>query len=658
MKFIRILFLFSLSLFLLNCQTLFPGKKPKAKPAPMSAKKDLEKIKKTAGKRPFIQTQKELETFINNNKHNDLAFNGYLFMAQLYKKKGRLSLACQTYQKALQLPFSHNLQTDAVFSLARCFTRQNKKTEAWKILESHIQKQNNPFPVKYQAARLQWDLIRTKKDPQAQDWKLKTLSLLTVTAKTEQEKSRWKKTARKFLSELTYEETEALSANSGNYGLLEGELLFRAGEKNWQKKELKKSRYFFNKALSAPLPPSLEEKVRRYLKVLQAHFKVNPYLVGVILPLSGHRRTLGEKALRGLYMGLGMDKDSPWQMVVMDSKNHPDVVKANMEKLLYDHHVIAVVGGLSGETAEVMAALSNEFRLPCILLSQKNKLTENRKFVFQNAQTSEALVDRLVKDIRKILKLEKLAVLYPKDSYGQEYTHLFSQAFEKSGGNITKKVSYTLDEVDFKSSLRELFELNNRKGEYEKLKEEYLKKHLNLSARSKKLRPEYLLEPKRDFRGIFIPDSVKALKKIAAYLKYFDIGDLYILGTNLWNPPHLPTLPDDLPLLFINTPQMTEKALHASPFYVSYMKSFKAAPGFFERQSYNAALALALVLKNSPKTRLQMTEELNKIKTLSGAFYPVRLSKERVFTYPLRTYIFHRGKVEELKDKTYLPLAE
>ena len=656
MKFVRILVLFSFVLCLLNCQTFSPKKK--AKPAPMNAKKTLENIKKTAGKKPFTQTQKELEVFIHNNKHNDLAFSGYLFMAQLYKKRKQSSLACQTYQKALQLPFSHNLQTDAAFSLARCFAKQNKKMKAWKTLESHIQKQDNPFSVKYQAARLQWDLIRTKKGAQIQDWKLKTLSLLIVTAKTEQKKAHWKKTAENFLNNLTYEETKTLAANSGSYGLLEGELLFRAGEQNWHKKDLKKSRYFFNKALSAPLSPALEEKVRRYLKILQAHFKVNPYLVGVILPLSGHRRTLGEKALRGLYMGLGMDKDSPWQMVVMDSKNHPDVVKANMEKLLYDHHVIAVVGGLSGETAEVMATMSNDFRLPCILLSQKNKLTENRKFVFQNAQTSEALVNRLVKDTRRILKLKKLAILYPKDSYGQEYTHLFSQAFEKSGGHIAKKVSYTIDEVDFKSSLRELFEFNNREEEYKKLKEEYMKKHPNLSARSKKLRPEYLLKPKRDFKGIFIPDSVKALKKIVAYLKYFDIGDLYILGTNLWSPPHLPALPEDLPLLFINTPQMSKKALKDSPFYVSYMKSFKSAPGFFERQSYNAALALALVLKNSPKTRLQVTEELNKIKTLSGAFYPVQLSEERVFTYPLRTYLFHSGKVKELKDTTSLPLTE
>lgn len=658
MKFARILLLFLGALFLLNCQTYFHWKKPKAKSAPISAKKALEQLKKTAKKKPFPQTKKELETFIKSNKKNALAFDGYLFMAQLYKKKGQLSLACQAYQKALRLPFSHHLQTEVVFSLARCLIKRKKPKEAWKLLETHIQKQDNPFPVKYKAALLQWDLVRIKKGTWEQDWKLKTLSLLIVTAQKEREKSRWKKVAGKFLNELTYEEIKDLASDSGYYGLLEGELLFRVAEKSWRRKELKAARYFFNKALSAPLAPALEEKIRRHLKVLQAHFKVNPYLIGVVLPLSGHRRALGEKALRGLYMGLGLDKNSPWQLVVMDSKNHPDVVKANMEKLFYDHHVIAVVGGLSGETAEVMARLANEFNLPCILLSQKNKLTEKRKFVFQNAQTSEDLVSRLVKDIREILKLRKLAVLYPKDSYGQEYSQLFSQAFRKSGGNITKEVSYPIGEVDFKSSLKELFEFNDREKEYEKLKEEYMKKHPNLSARSKKLRPENLLEPKKDFAGIFIPDSVSALKKITAYLKYFDIGDLYIFGTNLWKPPHLPGLPEDLPLLFTTTPMMTQKKLHASPFYVSYVKNFKSAPGFFERQSYNTALALSMVLDNSPKTRLQMTEELNKLKTLSGAFYPVSLSEDRVFTYPLKTYLFHKGKVEELSSKTPLPLLQ
>lgn len=658
MNLLRILTLFFFSLLLVNCRTLLPEKKLEAKPAPVSAKKTLEKIKQSANKKDFAQTIKELETFVSHNKHNELAFNGYVFMAQLYKKKGQLPLACQTYKKALQLPFSHSLQKETVFSLARCLIQQKKKKKAWETLEKHIQNRDYPLSVKHQAARFQWNLIKQEKGRQGQDWRLKALSLLTLTAKTKQEKTKWEKVGESFLNSLNYEEISALAGSNGDYGFFEGRVLFKAGEKNWKRKRLKKSRYFFNKALSAPLTPSLEEKIRRYLKILQAHFKVNPYLIGVILPLSGHRRALGEKALRGLYMGLGLEKDSPWQMVVMDSKDHPDVVKANMEKLLYDHHIIAVVGGLSGETAEVMAELANEFSLPCILLSQKNKLTENREAVFQNAQTSESLVNHLVKDIGKFLKFKKLAVLHPEDSYGREYSHLFSKVFAQTGGRITKKVSYTIDEVDFKASLRELFELNGREEEYKKLKEEYMKKHPNLSARSRKLRPEYLLEPKKDFYGIFIPDSVETLKKITAYLKYFNIGDLYILGTNLWKPQHLLSLPKDFPLLFINTPQMTQKALHASPFYISYVKSFKSAPGFFERQSYNAAHALALVLKEGSKTRSQVAAELTKLKTIPGAFHPIRLSENRVFTYPLKTYILSDGKVKELNTKTALPLLQ
>ena len=198
MRSVCILLLFLGALFLLNCQTYFHWKKPKAKSAPISAKKALEQIKKTARKKPFPQTKKELETFIKSNKKNALAFDGYLFMAQIYKKKGQPSLACQAYQKALQLPFFHHLQTEAVFSLARCFIKQKKPKEAWKLLESHIQKQDYTFPIKYKAALLQWNLIRIKKGKQAQDWKLKTLSLLIVTAQKEKEKSRWKKVAGKF----------------------------------------------------------------------------------------------------------------------------------------------------------------------------------------------------------------------------------------------------------------------------------------------------------------------------------------------------------------------------------------------------------------------------------------------------------------------------
>ena len=330
-------------------------------------------------------------------------------------------------EKPWIFPFSTAPGIQRFLPLADCQVRRGQIKKAWKVVEEHIQKQDNTLSVKYRGALFQWNLIKGKKWPANE--KLKTLSLLTVTAKGDREKIRWKKKGEEFLNTLTYEETEELVENRGSYGPFEGVVLFTAGERSWKKKQLKRARYFFKKTLTAPLSPLLEKKTRRYLKILQAHFKMNPYLVGVILPLSGRRRTLGEKALRGLYMGFGLPGDSPWQMVVMDSKNHPDVVKTNMEKLLYDHHVSAVVGGLSGETAEVMAQLADEFSMPCVLLSQKNKLTENRKFVFQNAQTSESLVNHLVQDIEKFAGFKKLAVLYPADSYGQEYSRLFSEAF-------------------------------------------------------------------------------------------------------------------------------------------------------------------------------------------------------------------------------------
>ena len=649
MKQFQILLIFCVFLFSVSCRTYVRRQQPKAKPAPATAKKTLEQIKKTATKKDFSQLIKELKAFIKNNKYNDLSFNGYLYMADLYKKRGQIPLACQAYGKALDLPFFNNSRNTAIFALADCQVRRGQINKAWKVVEEHIQKQDNPLSVKYRGALFQWNLIKSKKG--SADKKLKTLSLLTVTAKEDKEKIRWKEKGEEFLNTLTYREIEELVGNRGSYGPFEGAVLFTAGERNWKKKQLKKARYFFKKTLIAPISPLLEKKTRRYLKILQAHFKMNPYLVGVILPLSGRRRALGAKALRGLYMGLGLPKDSPWQMVVMDSKNHPDVVKTNMEKLLYDHHVSAVVGGLSGETAEVMAQLADEFSMPCILLSQKNKLTENRKFVFQNAQTSESLVNHLVQDIEKFAGFKKLAVLYPADSYGKEYSRLFSEAFVQTGGEIIKRVSYTMDEVDFKASLRELFELKGREEEYRKLKEEYLEKHPHLSPRSTKLRPEHLLEPKRDFEGIFIPDSLKALEKIVAYLKYFNIGDLYILGTNLWKPGHLPPAPEDLPLLFVNEPEIKQKTLHKTPFYMDYVRIFKTAPGFFERQSYNSARALTLALKGFPKSRSKVVEELNKLKTLPGAFYPISLSENRVFTYPLKTYIFHEGKVEELNSR-------
>ena len=648
MRFFQGLLLIGAFSVLSGCQTAYK-EKPKPTAESAKAKKTLAEIKKSAGKKPLTETVRELKDLIRQSRGNKPALEAQLFLARLFEKKGKTGQACRTYEKAMDRPYSHDLQDTIALSTAQCLIQQNKTIKALELLETRIQKQDKSLKIKYQSAQLQWSAIKNKNN--VKSWKIKTLSHLISASPLEKEKLLWEKKAEELLSKLNYKEAVSLKKESENYGLLQGAFLFKAGEISQKEGQPEEAERLFKKALSSHLSPSRQKEARKRLKILSAHSKVNPYIIGVILPLSGRRRALGEKSLRGLYAGLELTQDSPWQMIIMDSKDHPDVVKTNMEKLFYKHHVMAVVGGLSGETAEVMAEKADEFGLPCILFSQKSDLTKNRGFVFQNAQAGKSLVRRLIEDIESALNLKKTAILYPEDSYGKEYARIFTEMFTERGGKISKQVSYKRDEVDFKQPLKSLFEFNNREEEYKKLKEEYLKKHPGLTARSKKLSPERILQPKKDFEAIFIPDSLSALKKIIAYLKYFDIEDLYILGTNLWKPDRLPAVPEGLPVIFVSADQMEPKDLSKSSFHTWFTKTFHSVPGFFERQSFNAAQALIKALKTSPKTRSQLNRELKKIKTVQGAFFPITLSEDRVFSYPLETYISSGGNLLPLKSR-------
>ena len=629
---------------LAGCHTTSFKEKPKAKPTPKEVQLTLNQIKSLAKKKGLKTTLKNLTDFINTHKETEALFEAYSFAAELYTKYNKPKQACKIYIKITELPFSYEGQSEAFLKSALCLSKKQKKEEALNLLELRIQKLSKPSQIKNKATAIQWQIVAPTN---LNLWKLKILSRrmknLSVKSKKYQQLKKQGETLIPFLEEQKILESLNLKED---YGHFQAALLYRTGE--WQQKErhFKEAKNLFEQALKFSPSLSMAKKIHNYLKILRAQSQVNPYLIGVILPLSGRRKALGEKVLRGLYMGLQIFKNSPWQLIVLDSKSHPDVVKEALEKLLYKHHVIAVIGGLSGETATALAERANLFNIPCLLLSQKSLLTQNKNFVFQSGLSSKSLMKQLSLDLKKTLNLNQMAILYPEDSYGQEYASLFSETFqEELKGEVVKKLSYKRGEVDFKQTLLELFGFNDREEEFEQLKKEHLEKNPSLSKRSKKLKPEHLLEPEKNFQGIFIPDSLKTVKRIQAYLKYFDIKDLSLVGTNLWSLKAKKMASKNFPLVFIDLPFLSQKEKEASFFYKRYKSIFKNSPGFFESQAYTTSRALYEALQSKPRTRKALLQALQNLKTIEGAFYPVSLSENHIFVYPLKTYTTHKGQV-------------
>ena len=623
------------------------SKKTQAKKTELKDEQTWEQIKQKT-KKPLAQRIKDIEAFIRANEDKEIALDAYLLKAKILLKNKRNGQACLSYHKIVQSSFDYTRRWEVYRASAKCQVQEGKLNSALETLERLIQNPKENTANKKAGAKLQWNFIKNKKT--FFHWKLISLSHLSILSSQVKEQQAWKSRGEQLIHDLPSNDLIVYADQASLYGIFEGYLLYKTARYFFENKKLSRSKYYFEKSLSSPLSLDLKKKAKNSLLLIRKITKVNPYLIGVLIPLSGRRQILGEKVLRGLYMGLGMDKDSSWQIIVVDSKSHSDVVRMQLDNLFYKHNIIGLVGGLTGETAEVIAEKAEAFATPAVLFSQKKDLSLNRQFVFQNAITAEQLLQPLVQEVITKLKIKKTAILYPDDPYGRKYSALFSEMFKETGGEIEGYESYKAGEVDFKRHIKNLLQLNikGREKEFEKLKQKFLEENPFLSGRSRKLTPENLLSSKMEFSALFIPDSLDQMHKIKDHLRYFGVKDIYLLGTDLWRPSQISYWPEDLPLIFVNLLKKDQHLVKNSLFYKNFMNSYAQPPGLFEQRAYNSALFLKQALDQGARTRLSLQRELKKIKTLQGAYYKVSISKDQVFNYPLSIYKMGVGKARNL----------
>ena len=644
--FVTVILLFS------SCQTFkLSSHKNHAKKATADSRAKFVKIKKVAHKRNAEKTIEQLDVFISNNKHNELIMAAYLLKARLLNKQRKHKQACQVYYKASQLPYFYKDEHKAHFAAANCYLKNNKIENALLILENTIHSPQESVNIKKRSIQKQWNLIKNKKSFIV--WKIKSLSHLVEFYPKHRNKKTWESRAKNIIASLNKKQLIKLHARVKGHKAFEGLIFYNLGLHYWKSNNAKKSRHYFIQALSSSLNPEIKSKAKDYLSIVESNLQVRPQFIGVVLPLSGSKKTLGQKILRGLNIGFDLEHGSPWQIIVMDSKGQADVAKSVTEQLLKKHHVITIIGGVTYGTAQAISEVASSFGVPAVLFSPQSGLTANKEFVFQNALTGKNLMDHLSMSIRtRKIDIKKVAILAPNDSYGREYSKIFKKSFQEQGGAVTNIQTYKTGEINFKTQIKKLvglYNLDERKQEYEQLKKEYLKKHPNVSKRSKKLEPYKLLKPIVEFDALFIPDSFSTLTKIEAYLKYYGIRDIYLLGTNLWSPTKIKKWSKYRPLVFVNTPTITNDIIRSSNFYDKYRAIFSRSPGLIERQSFNTARAVKTALEKNIRNSLELRTELRNLKKIKGAYFEFDISEDQRFLYPLETFMTHKNSVISVK---------
>jgi branched-chain amino acid transport system substrate-binding protein len=360
--------------------------------------------------------------------------------------------------------------------------------------------------------------------------------------------------------------------------------------------------------------------VEDLIKQIKESALFNRYTVGCLLPLSGPYQAVGLQALKGIELALErfsvQSGGSQMNIIVKDSHGDPDQTRLAMQELVAEK-VAAIIGPIV--TAEVAAVEAQANGIPIITLTQKDNITTIGDYVFRNFITPEMQIKALTDFTTNILGLNRFAILYPDETYGITFMNLFWDRLLENGGKIVGVEAYNPQHTDFADPIKKLVGLyydlpedlrevdlyNVEEDENQRETDSLFDQEISNEDQEIKIEdegPEAIV----DFDAIFIPDSPRIAGLIVPQLAFYDVKDIYLLGTNLWHSD----------LLIEMAHKYVQGAIMPDGFFAEslapavqdfvrvFEETYQEKPGFIEAVVYDSAMLVFGVL-NQPDLRFR-----------------------------------------------------
>lgn len=341
------------------------------------------------------------------------------------------------------------------------------------------------------------------------------------------------------------------------------------------------------------------------------------FLVGCLLPTSGKYESYGARAQKGFdlaYNDFSVDAESPVVRVIYrDTGSDPEKTRQAVREFA-EMGVAAIVGPIG--TVEVAAEEAQLRGVPIITLTGKEDITSMGDYVFRNFLTRRMQVKSVVSHAFEVLGLNSFAILYPDEKYGLDFMNLFWDEVDKYNGDVVGVEVYKPGSTDFAKPIRKLIGMHYRKAEDPVDEDE-----LTNSDTASEDEAEKGMAPVVDFDAVFIPDSSAEVGLILPQLSFYDVGDVYLIGTNLWHSPEL-------------IERAGKHAVHSiipdgffagssDPYVQQFVDSFRGAfdeePGFIEAISYDSAMIVFNTIKNGGiETSSAFKDRLFELKDYKG----------------------------------------
>ena len=570
-------------------------------------------------------------------------------MGNLHLQNQQFNEAVADYDSVIKSPVQVGLETEALIRSSRALVKLGRASDAEKMLNQAIERSDITDEEKLQISMIRSDVFAA--EGRTLD-EIESLVKLSNIHPQPTERERYRARAQELVETKVSGEELRTVANEERFGFLRAPAKFRLALLAAEQRDYSQARSLFTDASSLAPGSELADRSNSLINQIDSRNKVDVKTIGVVLPLSGKQAAAGNRALRGIQLGLGIfgRNRSNFRLAVVDSEGNPDTGRRAVERLVNEDNVIAIIGGLLSKTATAEASKAQEIGVPMIVMSQKSGITQSGDFIFRNALTSQMQIKNLVEVAMGKLGMHNFAIMYPNDPYGVEYTNFFWDEVKAHGGNITAAQPYEAKETDFRGHVQRLtgtYYLEDRGEEYRLKLKAFQEKNPKRSVRQSAPSVEEIVSPVIDFDALFIPDSVRAVGQIAPMLAYNDVNNIRLLGTNLWDTPSLISRGQKFVenSVFVDGFLSTDPKFVSSDFFTNFKSTFDDEPGLTELQAYDSALILRQTVAAGETNRIGLQHRLASLQNFQGAIGLMSVNADREFIRPVTTLMVKDAKI-------------
>jgi len=381
------------------------------------------------------------------------------------------------------------------------------------------------------------------------------------------------------------------------------------------------------------------KKFIKYISIVILYLSFNTHIfaqetikIGLLVPLSGENKKIGESIINTTRMALNSIDNNKIVIYPRDSKSDPNEALIVSKNLNEKYGVEIIIGPVFSETALYLNKLPN-----ITFLSFTNKLENNHKNVIS---TGVNALSQMIA-IKKFLSLNdynKTLYLIPNSKFKNEIQNAISSANIK----IKKKFIYDTDPTLLTAQIEKITKYPQRK---QNLLDE-IKRVENSNDQNKEKKIENLKMRDTiggiDFDSVVMSDFDEGLKSLATSLLYTDVSSKRVayVTLNQWFDKSLINEEALQPIYF---PSVNKE--NYEKFISDYKKEFKEIPNHISFLSYDlTGLVYYLLLKNNFEIDTDIFYKKNKFRGKIGIF---EINQNKI-THELSFYSVENKKFKKI----------